>query len=201
MAAGQFQDYAVSAAQKYGVPVDMFLWQIGQESGWDPNARNPKSTATGLGQFVKGTAEMFKINPLDPYASLDAAAKYDAQLYRETGSWKGALERYGTLHDASPEVLAGFEKSMKTPTETNGITWDNILPTLKQFYDDSMAPLNGPAYSEEEKAGAHDYKSTISKYMTSGALIVLGIVVIGVAILSNKTVQTTVVTAVTKGKK
>lgn len=201
MAAGPYQDYAVSAAQRYGVPTEMFLWQIGQESGWDPNARNPKSTATGLGQFVKGTAEMFKINPLDPYASLDAAAKYDAQLYAEEGTWKKALTRYGTLHDASPEVMAGFEKSMKTPTETNGMTWDNVLPTLKKFYDDSMAPLNGPAYTDKEKEGAIDYGSKFKGLMTSGALIILGIVVIGIAILSNKTVQTTVVTAVTKGKK
>ncbi len=198
MAAGQYQDFAVSAANKYGVPVDMFLWQIGKESSWNPNARNPKSSATGIAQFTKDTAETFKIDPLDPYASLDAAAKYDAQLYQKWGSWEGALSHYGTLSDADPKTMAAFNESLNKTGSDTGLTWSNLLPSLKKFYDDSMAPLNGSAYTEEEKAGA--VKTPMEKWINSGALIVLGIVVIAVAILSNKTVQTAAVTAIKKGK-
>lgn len=196
MAAGQYRDEAIAAANRYGVPVDMFLWQIGQESSWDPNARNPLpgSTSGGLAGFIKPTADAFGIDRFNPTQALDAAAKYDAQLYKQEGTWQGALTKYGTLHDASPKVMAAFEASMGNTQPPS------IMATLKQFYDDSMAPLNGAAYTPEEKAGAYDYKAGIAKYMTSGALIVLGIVVIGVAILSNKTVQQTVVTAVKKGK-
>jgi len=179
MAAGQFQDMAIAAANKYGVPQNMFLWQIGQESGWDPNARNPKSSATGLGQFVDGTAKMFGINPLDPAQSLDAAAKYDAMLYKQTGSWQGALEKYGTLHDANSDVIAGFKNAL-------GYDADNGAPGAQESLGDfglgALSPNNW------------------SQYIKSGAIIILGIAIILVAILSNKTVQTIAVTAATKGK-
>lgn len=181
MAAGPYQDYAIAAAQKYGVPQNMFLWQIGTESSWNPNARNPTpgSTATGIAQFIAPTAKAFGIDPLDPYASLDAAAKYDAMLYKQTGSWQEAMVKYGTLADASSDKIAGFKNAL-------GYDADNGAPGASESLQDfGLGPLS---------------PNNWSKYFTSGALIVLGIVVIGVAILSNKTVQTIAVSAATKGK-
>ncbi len=47
------------------------------ESGWDPNARNPLSTASGLAQFLNTTwartpQGQAGFSPFDPYASIDA---------------------------------------------------------------------------------------------------------------------------------
>lgn len=179
MAAGPYQDAAIAAANKYGVPQNMFLWQIGQESGWDPNAKNPTTTATGLGQFVKGTAQQFGIDPLDPLASLDAAAKYDAMLYKQTGSWQGALEKYGTLHDASSDTLAGFKNALGYDAD-NGA---NVSGDLTNF---GLGPLSSANWS---------------KYITMGTFIVLGVVIITLAILSNKSVQSAATTVITKGAK
>lgn len=86
---------ATDAANQYGVPVSLFLGQIQQESSFNPNAQN--GPASGIAQFMPGTAAQFGINPYDPVASLNAAAQYDAQLYAQTGSWSGALQRYGTV--------------------------------------------------------------------------------------------------------
>ena len=61
---------------------------VGVESGGDPTARNPKSTATGLGQFIESTwLEMFRRYFPDRAASLSEAAilalREDAALSRQ----------------------------------------------------------------------------------------------------------------------
>lgn len=97
---------AVSAAQQYGVPPNIFLWQIGQESSWNPNASN--GSAYGLAQFEPATASQFGVNPANPVQSLYGAAQYDAQLYQGTGSWQQALTQYGTLANVPSSVQQGF---------------------------------------------------------------------------------------------
>lgn len=197
MAAGQYQDFAVAAANKYGVPVDMFLWQIGKESSWNPNARNPNSTATGIAQFTKGTAKDFNLNPLDPYASLDAAAKYDAQLFKKHGSWEGALTAYGTLHDADPKTMAAFNESLNKSGTDTGFSWGDAV---KKVWDNSAFGLATDTYKEISGEGEPSGEWDFAKLLSSTTLVILGIVVIAVAILSNKTVQAAAVTAVKKGK-
>ncbi len=186
MSTADLQAYAAQAAQANGVPVNMFLWQIGQESGWNPNATNSTSTATGLGQFVQGTAAQFGINPTNPYQSLDAAAKYDAQLYQQNGGdWAGALRQYGTLANASSDTMAQFQNALgadqapQTPAEA------------KAYYD-----AHGYAYTPPAASGSvaesfqKGFLGNISQYIGQGTFIILGIVVVAVAILSNKQVQT-----------
>jgi len=196
----ELQAYAAAAAQKHGVPVEMFLWQIGQESGWDVNAKNPKSTATGLGQFIKGTAEWFGIDPTDPYQSLDAAAKYDAMLYQQTGSWEKALTAYGTLHDASPKTMDAFNAALNAQGSAAPSTIDNILGSLKSVWEGSAFGLYSDTYKNltgqgEQTSGRWDFSKLL---IGNGAFIILGIVVITLAILSNKTVQGVATKAVLK---
>ena len=196
----ELKAYAVASAQKYGVPVDMFLWQIGQESGWNPNAKNPKSTATGLGQFIKGTAEYFNIDPTDPYQSLDAAAKYDAMLYAQTGSWEKALTSYGTLHDASPQTMAAFNQALQATGTTTGGILDEVQAGLKRLWDGSAFGLASDTYKNltgqgDQTSGRWDFGKLL---IGNTAFIILGIVVIALAILSNKTVQGVATKAVLK---
>lgn len=56
--AGQLQQYAFSLFSKYGwgpgeQSALIKLWN--QESGWNPNAQNPTSTAYGIAQFLDST--------------------------------------------------------------------------------------------------------------------------------------------------
>ncbi len=45
------------AADEAGIPRDVMNYHVKRESGFRPDARNPKSTATGLLQVVKGSHE------------------------------------------------------------------------------------------------------------------------------------------------
>ena len=61
----------------------------GEESGFDPNAKNPGSSATGLFQFIKGTWDQFGAggNPRNPD---DATAAFSRELgrFRSLGATK-----------------------------------------------------------------------------------------------------------------
>jgi len=201
MAAGPFQDAAVAAANKYGVPVNMFLWQIGKESSWNPTAKNPKSTATGIAQFTEGTAKDFGINPLDPYASLDAAAKYDAMLYKKEGTWQGALTKYGTLHDADAKTLNEFAGALGKDAEAAQTSGGGVMDSLKSIWNNSAFGLYSDTFKNLTGTGTPSGAWDFSKWLGSGTFIVLGIVVVALAILSNQQVKQVVVAAATKGAK
>lgn len=92
------QNLAATDALNAGISPQMFIAQISQESSWNPNAYNASSGATGLGQFIPSTAQMFNIDPTNPTQSLAAAANYDAQLIGQNGgNVVAALQQYGTL--------------------------------------------------------------------------------------------------------
>lgn len=96
---------AVAAANKYGVPTNLFTAQIGQESSFNPSAQN--GNAYGIAQFMPATAAAMGVNSSDPTSSLYGAAKYDAQLYSQYGSWQTALQKYGTTAGGNaPDVAA-----------------------------------------------------------------------------------------------
>jgi soluble lytic murein transglycosylase-like protein len=88
---GVAKEYAV----KHGIPEDMFLRLLRVENPYgDPAAVNPKSGATGLGQFMPGTAEIFKIDPTHPEQSIDASAKYLSELHARFQDWELAVASY-----------------------------------------------------------------------------------------------------------
>jgi hypothetical protein len=88
------QDYARAAAQRAGIDPNVFTAQIQQESGFNPTAKSPAG-AIGVAQFMPGTAAGVNLDPTDPYASLDAAAKMDAQnLSKYQGDWNKTLAAY-----------------------------------------------------------------------------------------------------------
>src|SRR3954463_4190758 len=90
-----YRALAVAAAKRYGIDPAIFLRQIAQESGWNPNARS-SAGALGIAQFMPATARGFGINPLNPVQALDAAARYDAQLVHKYGSVARALSAYNS---------------------------------------------------------------------------------------------------------
>lgn len=94
---------ATAAAQQYGVPVDLFIAQIQQESSFNPSPpANPSwlpsaGGPVGIAQFTQATAQQYGLDPTDPIASLTAAAKYDAALFGQYGNWSSVLQHYGTI--------------------------------------------------------------------------------------------------------
>jgi hypothetical protein len=86
---GSFQDYALS---KLGGDSKQFsclehLW--GKESGWNPNAQNPSSTAYGIPQFLNSTwAGTGIAKTSDGYRQIDAGLIYINNRYGSPcGAW------------------------------------------------------------------------------------------------------------------
>lgn len=110
----QLQQYAASFAEEFGIPVQLFLAQITQESGWNPNALSGAG-AQGIAQFMPGTAAgMGLSNPWDPVASLQAAAELDHSLFQKYGSWPYALAGY----NAGSGAIAPGSSPSSWPAET-----------------------------------------------------------------------------------
>jgi soluble lytic murein transglycosylase-like protein len=97
---GPYLDMARSAATRHGVPEDLFLRLVQQESGFNARAKSPKG-ALGLAQLMPQTARVLGVDPHDPYENLDGGARYLAQQYQRFGSWRLALAAY----NAGPEAV------------------------------------------------------------------------------------------------
>ena len=90
---GAYLEVAKAAARKHGVPEDLFLRLVQQESGWNPHAVS-HAGATGLAQLMPGTAAKLGVDPNDPHQNLDGGARYLAMMYAKFGSWRLALAAY-----------------------------------------------------------------------------------------------------------
>lgn len=97
---GPFLEVARSAARRHGVPEDIFLRLVQQESGWNTEAIS-HAGAIGLAQLMPDTARILGVNPTDPVANLDGGARYLATQFRRFGDWRLALAAY----NAGPEAV------------------------------------------------------------------------------------------------
>lgn len=94
-----FPTYAEQVGAQYGLPSGLMSSVIQNESGWNSDAVNSQSGATGIMQFLPSTAAnpgygVQPFNPSDPYASMSAAAQYISALQANTGSLGAALNQY-----------------------------------------------------------------------------------------------------------
>lgn len=89
----QYLPHARAAARKHGVPEDLFLRLVQQESGWNVGARSHKG-ATGLAQLMPATAAKLGVNPHDPVQNLEGGARYLRMMYNTFGDWRLALAAY-----------------------------------------------------------------------------------------------------------
>ncbi len=90
---GAFLEVAKAAARKHGIPEDLFLRLVQQESGWNPHAVS-HAGAQGLAQLMPGTAAKLGVDPKDPHQNLDGGARYLAMMYAKFGNWRLALAAY-----------------------------------------------------------------------------------------------------------
>lgn len=90
---GKFLDLARDAARKHGVPENLFLRLVQQESNWNPVAKSHKG-ALGLAQLMPATARKLRVDPLNPAENLEGGARYLKEQYRTFGSWRLALAAY-----------------------------------------------------------------------------------------------------------
>ena len=104
---GEYLEVAKAVARKHGVPEDLFLRLVQQESGWNPGAVSHKG-ATGLAQLMPGTAQKLGVDIDDPSQNLEGGARYLRMMYDKFGSWRLALAAYNAgpgaveQHDGIP---------------------------------------------------------------------------------------------------
>lgn len=117
------------ANSKYGLPDGLLNAIASAESGFNPNAKNGKSGASGMFQFMPATAKGYGIDPFKPDQAADAAgkmmsgmlAKYDGDLSKALAgyNWGGgnvdkAVKQYGSnwLAYAPEETKKYIQKIM-----------------------------------------------------------------------------------------
>lgn len=111
--ADDLRAYARAAAVRHGAHPDLFIKQIQQESGFNPDAFNFGSGATGIAQIIPRWHP--GVDATDPYASLDYAAKWMSDLHRIYGTWAKALAAYNW----GPANVAKWDGRRETlPAET-----------------------------------------------------------------------------------
>lgn len=90
---GEYAQMARQAARRHGIPEDLFLRLVRQESGFNPKARSHKG-AIGLAQLMPQTARYLRVDPHDPAQNLDGGARYLKEQYNKFRSWRLALAAY-----------------------------------------------------------------------------------------------------------
>ncbi len=103
---------AQSDAVAAGIPPDLFVRQINQESGFNPDSLSPAG-AEGIAQFMPDTADGLGINPWNPVDALQGAAQLMAAYQRNYGGdYAKALAAYnggsGTLQYCMTHYGSGW---------------------------------------------------------------------------------------------
>jgi Transglycosylase SLT domain len=100
------RSYAWGAASRQGIDPVLFLRQIAAESDFNPNAVS-KAGAVGIAQIMPALHPA--VDPTDPYASLDYAARLMRGYIIHFGDWRRALVAYnagpGRLMPGNPHYL------------------------------------------------------------------------------------------------
>jgi len=102
--------------RQYGLP-EGYLGRTYQiESGGNPNAQNPNSSAGGLFQFIDSTAKQYGLaNKMDPVASTEAAARLAADNKAVLARALGREPTAGELYLAHQQGGGGATKLLANP--------------------------------------------------------------------------------------
>jgi hypothetical protein len=131
--ASPYVSIAYQAAIEAGIPPDHYVRQINQESHFDPAARSPQG-ALGIAQLMPVTARLLGVDPLDPIASLHAAARLMATyLHQYSHDEAKALSAYNWGPGNTTAVI-----------EIYGVNWLASVPAETSQY---IQQILGPYYN------------------------------------------------------
>lgn len=167
-----------TTANKYGVPVELALAMIDQESGGNTNAVSPKQ-ARGLGQLMPATAARFGVtDPHDPVQNVDGSMRYMRALLDEFGSPELAVAGYhagegnvrkagGQIPDTSdglirtPQYVANILKKAELIRQQRAESPNRDVPTLDALFG-SLPQDNAPQAANSPTAGGFNLLAPIA---------------------------------------
>lgn len=100
----EYRGLIADASKKTGVPAGLLSALLQQESGFDPNISS-SAGASGIAQFMPGTAASRGVDALDPKSAIPGAAELLAESKAQFGSWEKALAAYNAGPGAVDEAL------------------------------------------------------------------------------------------------
>jgi hypothetical protein len=120
--------------QANNIPSGLLSQLLQTESGFNPNAFNPSSGATGIAQILPSTAAspgygITPVDPQDPNASIGFAGQYLAAQYKRTGSWTSAVAAYGTVAPSGPvnaQQASLWSMAQNAGNAGSGVTGANL---------------------------------------------------------------------------
>ncbi len=89
----RFYEYALTVAEQYDIPSQIFFNLITAESNWNPVASSDAG-AIGLTQLMPRTALELGVNPWNAQQNIEGGARYLRQQHDSFGSWPLALAAY-----------------------------------------------------------------------------------------------------------
>jgi hypothetical protein len=112
----QFAPLFAEKEAKFGLPSGYLARTAQIESNFNPNAKNPNSSATGLFQFINSTARQYGLdNPRDPVAATAAAARLAADNKAHLQRALGREPTAGELYLAHQQGAGGAAKLLTNP--------------------------------------------------------------------------------------
>jgi hypothetical protein len=169
---------ADGTAAKYNVPSALVKAIITHESGGNPNAQNPDSSASGLMQLTKGTAQAMGVtNPLDPKQNIEGGTKYLASLLDPkqypniNGDPKLALAAYAAgpgAVDAKGNIVNTAAQSAAKTTQIVNDIWNMAGGNQAQTGEQPAAKEGFKLPNMSDYAATHaSFLSDLDKFMGS----------------------------------
>ena len=157
-----YQNYAEQQGAAYGLPPGLMSSIIQNESGWNGDAVNSQSGATGIMQFLPSTAAnpgygIAPFDPTDPFASMSAGAQYLAAVQQQTGSIAQALQQF-----------------------SGGAAYASTLAS--QYGGTGTGAGTGTGTGASAGTGSGGVMAGIGKYVKEIGFVLLAIVVIGLGV-------------------
>lgn len=173
----QLEAAADAYANAYSIPPNIYRSLIAQESSWNPYAQSKKSTAYGLTQLIKGTADYVGVTDItDPMQQLRGGADYLSQMKEKFGDWRSALAAYNQGPGGDLSKGAGY--AAKILGNAGGL---GNVPVF-----DAMGNMTGAVQSDDPvtAANAAGFTSGGIGEFFSGKMTDIGFVVLGVVVLA-----------------
>lgn len=178
-----YRAIATQAAESAGIDPAIFVAQINQESGFNPNALSPAG-AEGIAQFMPATAQGLGIDPYNPVQALQAAAKLDARnLSAYGGDWSKALAAYNAGGGAVNSWISQFGSNWLSHAYSE--TQHYVASILKASGSSGVTPVTSTIQSTISQTGSNSVFGVSSQGWQQFMLVVFGglVVLMGVVIL------------------